>query len=132
MRISEIMKKNFLCIAPDDTLASAAKKLAADVATGKDSRAIIGGASGQGEAMVANRFKGVRCALYYGTAAKEQTDLSGKQLDMLASTREHNNANVLALGADFLTETEARTAVRKFLETPFSNSPRHIRRLSKF
>src|SRR5580704_7239661 len=64
-------------------IAGAAKKLSADVSTGKDSRAIVAGASGQGEAMVANRFRGVRCALYYGSAAKEQTDLSGKDLDVI-------------------------------------------------
>jgi ribose 5-phosphate isomerase B len=112
-------------------IAGAAKQLAADVSAGKDSRAIIGGASGQGEAMVANRFKGVRCALYYGAAPKEQTDLSGKQLDMLASTREHNNANALSLGFRFLSADEAKEAVRTFLSTPFSEEERHMRRIQQ-
>jgi ribose 5-phosphate isomerase B len=112
-------------------IASAAQKLAADVAAGKDSRAIIGGASGQGEAMVANRFKGVRCALYYGTASKEQTDLSGKNLDMIASARQHNDANALSLGFRFLSIDEAKEAVRTFLSTPFSDEERHARRIKQ-
>src|ERR1700750_1648370 len=49
-----------------EIIAVAARKLSADVAAGKDSRAIVAGGSGQGEAIVANRFKGVRCALYDG------------------------------------------------------------------
>jgi ribose 5-phosphate isomerase B len=112
-------------------IAGAAGKLAVDIAAGKDNRAIIGGASGQGEAMVANRFKGVRCALYYGQAAIEQTDLSGKNLDMIASTRQHNNANALSLGFRFLSADEAKEAVRTFLSTPFSGEERHARRVQQ-
>ncbi len=93
---------------------------------------IILGASGQGEAMCANRVPGVRAALYYGEPAKEQTDMSGNTLDMIASTRAHNNANVLSLGTRFLTGDEAREAVRIFLDTPFSEEERHIRRINKF
>jgi ribose 5-phosphate isomerase B len=109
-------------------IAAAARKLSADVFSGEDSRAIVAGASGQGEAMVANRFKGVRCALYYGAAAKEQTDESGKNLDMLASTREHNNANALSLGLRFLSLDEAKAAVKEWLAAPFPGEERHARR----
>ena len=112
-------------------IANAARKLAADSAAGLDSRAVVIGASGQGEAMVANRFRGVRCALYYGAPAREQTDMSGKQLDMLASTRGHNNANALSLGARFLTSDEAKEAVRRWLTTPFSGEERHARRIKQ-
>jgi ribose 5-phosphate isomerase B len=110
-------------------IARAAKKLSDDVAMGLDSRAIIAGASGQGEAIVANRFKGVRCALYYGEAGI-QTDAKGRKLDMIQSMREHNNANALSLGGRFITEQEAKDAVKKFLETPFPKEDRHMRRVA--
>src|SRR4051794_25367448 len=76
-----------------DIIARAGAALATDAARSLDSRAIVLGASGQGEAMAMNRFKGVRCALYYGEPDRAQTDASGRQLDMLSSTREHNDAN---------------------------------------
>jgi len=109
-------------------IAHAARKLSDDMAKRIESRAIVAGASGQGEAMVANRFKGVRCALYYGEAG-EQTDAKGRKLDMIASLREHNNANALSLGARFLTDEQAKTAVKRFLELPFSHEDRHERRI---
>ena len=95
---------------------------------GKDSCAIVAGASGQGEAMVANRFKGVRCSLYYGKAGT-QTDMSGKQLDMISSTREHNHANCLSLGLRFLSLDEAKAVVKQFLSVPYSVEERHARRV---
>ncbi len=114
-----------------EIIARAAKKLSGDVAQGIESRAIVIGASGQGEAIVANRFKGVRCALYYGKPSREQTDMSGKQLSMLASTREHNNANALSLGARFLSTEEAKEALAEWLAQPFSGEERHQRRIEK-
>ena len=112
-------------------IAVAAGKLSADAHAGKDSRAIVAGASGQGEAMVANRFKGVRCALYYGEAGRTQTDVRGKKLDILASTREHNDANALSLGLRFLSVEEAKDAVRRWLSAPFSGEERHVRRIKQ-
>ncbi len=112
-------------------IADAARKLSANSLAGKESRAIIAGASGQGEAMVANRFKGVRCAVYYGKALREQTDMSGKKLDMLASSRDHNNANALSLGLRFLSLEEAKDAVRAWLSLPFSGDERHARRIKQ-
>lgn len=111
-------------------IGGAARKLAADAQAGLESRAILIGASGQGEAMAANRFRHVRAALYYGPTARTQTDAGGHELDMLASTREHNNANALALGARFLTEEEAKQAVTEWLNTSFSGEERHARRVS--
>jgi ribose 5-phosphate isomerase B len=111
-------------------IAIAAQRLSVDSLEGEDSRAIVVGASGQGEAIVANRFKGVRCATYYG-AAGEQKDLSGKTLDMISSTREHNNANALSLGARFLSEDDAKKAVERWLKTEFPGDERHARRIKQ-
>jgi ribose 5-phosphate isomerase B len=113
-----------------EIIGSAARKLSDDAAKGIDSRAIVIGGSGQGEAIAANRFKGVRCALYYG-AAGMQTDAQGKKLDMIASSREHNDANCLSLGARFLSVDDAKGAVRRWLELPFSAEERHARRIKQ-
>ncbi len=82
---------------------------------------IIFGESGQGEAMVANRVPGVRCAVYYGGLT-----------DILVLSRGHNNANMLSIGAGFLTIEETINAIAIWSEIPFSNDERDIRRLSKF
>ncbi len=112
-----------------EIIARAARKLSADALAGRDARAIVIGASGQGEAIVANRFKGVRCALYYGEPSRVQTDMGGKQLDMITSTREHNDANALSLGARFISNEEAKEAVQTWLALPFSGEERHSRRI---
>jgi len=92
---------------------------------------VVVGASGQGEAMAANRVKGVRAAVYYGEAAQAQTDAEGHTLNLIQSTRMHNDANMLSLGARFLSEEEAKRAVQLFIETPFSGDERHARRIAK-
>jgi ribose 5-phosphate isomerase B len=114
-----------------EIIAAAAHSLLDDTAAGLESRMIVIGASGQGEAMAANRFKGVRCALYYGAPAKTQIDMSGKELDMLASVREHNNANALSLGARFLSEDAAKAAVKTWLSVDFPGDERHARRIGQ-
>lgn len=86
----------------------------------KDARAIIIGHSGQGEAMVANRFPHVRAGVYYGGSD-----------EVLKLMREHNDANVLSLGAHFLNLEQAERAVNVFIETLFSNDERHVRRIKK-
>lgn len=107
------------------------RKFLVDVREQADSRAIVIGASGQGEAIVANRFKGVRCALYYGAPRGAQTDASGHELSMIESTRAHNDANVLSLAARFMTPEEAVRAVEHWLSVPYSAEDRHTRRIWK-
>ncbi|HEY4488346.1 MAG TPA: RpiB/LacA/LacB family sugar-phosphate isomerase, partial [Candidatus Paceibacterota bacterium] len=60
-----------------------------------------------------------------------QRDMAGKELDMLASSREHNNANALSLGARFLDTEAAKKAVEVWLKTGFSGEERHVRRIEK-
>lgn len=113
-----------------EIIAAACLGIVRDIAEGIESRGIILGASGQGEAMAANRFKGVRAAVYYGPAG-QQTDQSGISLDMLASMRGHNDSNVLSLAARFLSEDEAKKALQSWLAAPFTGDERHVRRIGK-
>lgn len=111
-----------------DYVTPCAEKVAGDAG----SFGIVIGGSGQGEAMAANRVRGVRAAVFYGEPPHPQTDAEGKTLDMITSARVHNDANILSLGARFLTEEAAKHAVEQFLSTPFSKEERHTRRLAKF
>jgi ribose 5-phosphate isomerase B len=113
-----------------EIIAAACRSIVRDVSEGIECRGIILGASGQGEAMAANRFESVRAAVYYG-ATGHQVDTSGISLDMLASIRGHNDSNVLSLGARFLTEDEAKQAVKSWLAAPFTGDERHVRRIGK-
>jgi ribose 5-phosphate isomerase B len=100
-----------------DFVAQAAEKVSEDPV---GNRGIVLGHSGQGEAMVANRRHGVRAAVLY--AMNEE---------IIKLSREHNGANVLSLGASFLSEDDAKTALKLWLDTPFSGDDRHIRRIGK-
>ena len=91
-------------------------------------RGIVIGGSGQGEAFAANRIRGVRAVVYYGEPTRKQVDADGRELDMIASTREHNNSNVLSLAGRFLSEEEAMSAVERWLAAPYEKADRHERR----
>lgn len=121
---------------PDDDYPDFMFPAARAVATGECEVGIILGGSGQGEAMAANRVKGVRAALFYGpVTAKTAIDAEGRTSDdsyeILKLSRQHNDANVLSLSARFLSFEEMQTAIKLWLETPFSDEQRHIRRINK-
>jgi ribose 5-phosphate isomerase B len=87
------------------------------VARGECERGFVFGGSGNGEAMVANKVHGVRCALCWN---EEVARLS----------RQHNDANVLSLGERVIPEEMAMKIVRVWLETPFEGG-RHVRRIEQ-
>ena len=89
------------------------------VAQDDQSRGIILGGSGQGEAMAANRIKGIRAAVYYN-GPEEIIELS----------RQHNNANILSLGARFMSEKEIYRIIEIWFDTDFE-AGRHQRRINK-
>ena len=90
---------------------------AAAVASGRCERGIVLGGSGNGEAMAANRFRGVRCALCWN----EESARLG---------RLHNDANVIALGERMVSEEMAIRIVDLWLTTPFEGG-RHVSRNQK-
>ena len=84
-----------------------------------NSKGIILGGSGQGEAMAANRIKGVRAAVFYNGP-----------MDIVKLSREHNNANILSIGARFMSEGEIRNILEIWFKEPFGGG-RHQRRIDK-
>ena len=102
--------------------------VAKEVANNHGLKGIIIGGSGQGEAIVANRFPHIRAVVFNG----QYKPPDGRKVpDEIILSRQHNDANILSLGARFLSEEEAKEAVKVWLETEFSNDERHIRRLRK-
>ncbi len=89
------------------------------VAARPGSVGVVIGGSGQGEAILANKVKGVRAAHYYG----------GHE-EIITLSRQHNNANVLSLGARFMDGVQAKRALDLFIETGFEGG-RHQRRIDK-
>jgi ribose 5-phosphate isomerase B len=104
---------------PEDDYPDFVFPCAQKVAQNPGSMGIVIGASGQGEAMVANKVKGVRAVVYYG----------GHE-DIITFSRKHNNANILSLGARFLTPEQAERVVNLWIETGFDGG-RHSRRIEK-
>lgn len=93
------------------------RQVALSVAAGECDRGIVLGGSGNGEAMVANRVKGIRCALCWS-------------VETAKLAREHNNANMISMGQRLITLETALNIVRTWLETPFEGG-RHARRIQQ-
>ncbi|HMH42145.1 MAG TPA: ribose 5-phosphate isomerase B [Pyrinomonadaceae bacterium] len=91
------------------------RPVALAVAAGEVERGVVLGGSGNGEAMTANRVKGVRCALCWN-------------VESARLARQHNDANILSLGQRLLTEEDALEIVSIWLDTPFEGG-RHLRRI---
>ena len=89
------------------------------VSNDSNSRGIILGGSGQGEAMAANRVKGVRAAVFYNGSD-----------EIIKLSRQHNDANILSLGARFMSDQEMYKIIELWLSTDFE-SGRHKRRIEK-
>lgn len=130
-----------------DFVKKAAEKVSQDP---NNSRAIVLGATGQGEAMAANRYKEVRVAVFYGPPFQFKKISWAKWLlfgsgyiamaqnlefhvtqELIKLSREHNDSNVLSLGAAFIDESAAKKVIKLWLNTPFSNEERHKRRINK-
>lgn len=93
-------------------------KVGENVAKDTSSRGIVIGKSGAGECIVANKYKGVRAFL---AVNKKNVQLA----------REHNDANVISIGSEITSIIDAKIFIKIFLNTPFSEDERHIRRINK-
>lgn len=103
-------------------------QVAREVSSNFGLKGIVIGGSGQGEAIVANRFPHVRAVVFNG----QYKSSDGRKIpEEIILSRQHNDANVLSLGARFLNDEEAKEAVKLWLETEFSNDERHVRRIRK-
>lgn len=131
----------------DDDYTDFVSKVAQKVSENpENNKGIVLGMSGQGEAIVANKFKEVRAVVFYGPSNRYWiwTFLLGfwsalvgfliyrdnfKKIVQLS--KEHNDANILSLGASFLHDKLAKYAIKNWLETKFSGEERHVRRINK-
>ena len=102
---------------PDDDYPPFILACAEAVVAEPGSLGIVLGGSGNGEQIAANKVSGVRAAL-------------GASVDLARLAREHNDANVVALGGRMQPLEEGYAIVRAFLDTPFSQGERHVRRIA--
>ena len=105
---------------PEDDYPDFIARAAMAISRNPDERAIIFGGSGQGEAMLANRFPAVRATVLYNDNP-----------EIIKLSREHNDANVLSIGARFLSVDETKKHVWNWLHANSSLDERHVRRVKK-
>ena len=106
-----------------DFIRPMAEGLSEELSKDPEVKGIILGYSGQGEAQVANRVKGIRATVLYSPND-----------EIVKLSREHNNSNILSLGASFFDEENAKQAIDLWLKTDFDSSgenARHLRRIQK-
>lgn len=97
---------------------NAAQAVAIDARNGVASFGVVFGGSGNGEQMAANKVPGIRAALVWSESTAQLA-------------REHNDANVISIGARQHSESEAISLIDTFLATPFSQDERHVRRITQ-
>lgn len=97
---------------------NAAMAVVADQNAGVEALGIVLGGSGNGEQIAANKVKGIRAALAWNEATAKLA-------------REHNDANVIAVGARQHSQQEVLNLIELFIAEPFSNDERHVRRIGK-
>jgi ribose 5-phosphate isomerase B len=121
-----------------DIISRASEALQKSLQEGFRVAGIFFGGSGYGEAMVANRYSGIRAIVWYGPHSVipelESEGTAGSDgYDIVRLARRHNNANVLSIGARFVTNSdELMRVIEIFLSTPFDDdSERHTRRIEK-
>lgn len=96
----------------------AAQAVVADQTAGVEALGVVFGGSGNGEQIAANKVHGVRAALVWNLSTAELA-------------REHNDANVISIGARQHTYDEVTALIDRFIATPFSDEERHIRRIGQ-
>lgn len=132
----EIVDKGAFEYDTNDDYPDFVSEVSKSVAGDKGSFGIILGGSGQGEAMCANRVRGVRAAVFYGEAfAQSAIDIKGTKstdsFEIIKLARIHNDANVLSLSTRFMSFDQIKFAVELFLKTEFLGEERHVRRIKK-
>lgn len=115
---NEVEDCGALVFDPNDDYPDIIKIAARKVSENQGSFGVVFGKSGAGEAIVANKIKGIRAVL---AVNEENVRLS----------REHNNANVISIGSILLSNEQAISLIRLFINTKFTNEERHVRRLEK-
>lgn len=116
----EIIDKGAFSYNKNDDYTDFIIPVAIEVSQNENSLGIIIGGSGQGEQIGANKIDKIRAIEYYGG-----------NLDIVKLGKEHNNANILSIGARFIDTDEAKEATKLFIETPFSKEERHERRIDQ-
>lgn len=132
----EVLDKGAFDFNPDDDYPDFIRPVAEEVVKSPKAQGIIIGGTGFGEAICANRVRGARAVVFYGPMIPiASIDIEGKRsedpYEIVKLSKHHNDSNILSLGVRFITEDEAKEAVRVFLETPFSGEERHRRRIQK-
>ena len=118
-KATNVAYKDFGCYNTDSVdYPEYAKMVSEAVLSGECEKGVLICGTGIGISIAANKIPGIRCALCHDVFSAE-------------ATRQHNDANIVALGGRVIGPSHAIKVVDTFLSTPFSNDERHIRRIAK-